>query len=136
MRCGPGSKVWPRQPALPLPRTPLAVVGQLDAMVKASPLRRSLVDTELLERAAAAEEDGEGAAGDVQPALSATADGPQASSLDAYHVVVTADDSISMAWQTQLAYHWYLQAKEAHPEVPMGGFTRVLHRWVGEWVRW
>lgn len=33
-------------------------------------------------------------------------------------------------WQIRVCYYWYLQMKQQHPNSAMGGFTRLLHRYL------
>lgn len=47
--------------------------------------------------------------------------------LNRYHVIVTSDGGPYQAWMTRICYHSYQKVKAAHPDGPMGGFTRLLH---------
>lgn len=44
-----------------------------------------------------------------------------------FHTAVTSSDSAYNAWQCRVMYYWFKKAREARPDVEMGGFTRILH---------
>lgn len=104
---------------------------RLDTLAHAAPLGRALAESGSAAEMSAGgtaqrRPAGEGS-GDKADGLWSGSAGSSGSMLDSYHVVVTADGSISHMWQAQLCYYWYNQAKRRHPDSPMGGFTRILH---------
>ena len=46
---------------------------------------------------------------------------------DKYHVVLSSGGGGRALWQDEVCYYWYREAKRAHPDSAMGGFTRLLH---------